>query len=68
MIITFSGVDGSGKTTYARHTVEFLQKKGYNVCYLHLTQWTWVYAIGELLDNRKKNKGLSTCGWSQEYL
>lgn len=56
MIITFSGIDGSGKTTYARYVMGFLQEQGYSVCFLHVTRWTWVYAVGQLLSKNKKGE------------
>lgn len=49
MIVTFSGIDGSGKTTQAQYATRFLQSQGYSVCYVHITRWTWVYAIGQIL-------------------
>ena len=30
MFISFEGIEGSGKTTHAKHTVEFLQDKGHD--------------------------------------
>lgn len=47
MIITFSGVDGTGKSTQARYVAELLTQKGVSVRVLHLTRWTWVFRIGE---------------------
>jgi thymidylate kinase len=55
MIITFSGVDGSGKTTQARYVVQLLQSRGYSVRYVHMTRWTWVYAIGQCLKSLQEH-------------
>jgi thymidylate kinase len=54
MIITFSGVDGSGKTTQSRYVAQLLQSRGYSVRYIHMTRWTWVYAIGQLSKGRRE--------------
>jgi len=34
LLICFAGVDGSGKTTHARHLLRFLQEKGYSSKYV----------------------------------
>ncbi|MCA9926729.1 MAG: hypothetical protein KC419_23970 [Anaerolineales bacterium] len=52
MLITFSGVDGSGKSTQAKFAVDWLRGHGYAPVFLHLTQWTWVYLIGEMLTGK----------------
>ena len=48
MIITFSGIDGSGKTTQSRYVVDLLQSQGYAVRYLHIISWTLVNRLGRL--------------------
>lgn len=54
MLITFSGIDGSGKTTQARNAAYSLQMRGYKIHYVHMTRWTWVHAIGEYLAKNKQ--------------
>ena len=46
MIISLSGVDGSGKSTQAKFIGDIFRQKGVQPTVLHLTQWTWVYKIG----------------------
>lgn len=53
MIVTFSGVDGSGKTTQAQYVTRLLQSQGCSVRYVHMTRWTWVYAIGQCVKARR---------------
>lgn len=53
MIISFSGVDGSGKTTHTLAVKEYLESKDYRVKYLHMIEWTWVNRIGRLLQKGK---------------
>ena len=48
MIITFSGIDGSGKTTQSRYVADLLQSWGYTVRYLHIISWTLVNRMGRL--------------------
>lgn len=50
-IITFSGVDGSGKTTAAGYVAECLRREGKHVKVLHLTSWTLVYMVGGWLSS-----------------
>jgi thymidylate kinase len=54
MIIAFSGIDGSGKTTQAQYVTHLLQSQGYSVRCVHITRWTWVYAIGQFLNGRRE--------------
>jgi len=57
MLITFSGVDGSGKSTQVDFVTNWLQARGLQPVNLHLTQWTWVYLIGEKLGRKKLENG-----------
>ncbi|MCP5094131.1 MAG: hypothetical protein GY943_01120 [Chloroflexi bacterium] len=52
MLITFSGLDGAGKSTQVKFVVDWLQQRGIQTRFLHLTQWTWVYKIGERLGGK----------------
>lgn len=47
MIIAFSGIDGSGKSTWVRQTAVWLAEKGQKARTLHLTQWTLVFKLGQ---------------------
>lgn len=68
MLITFSGVDGAGKTTHANYVGSMLESWGYTVQIISLIKWTWVNKIGEMLigkysafypaSNSKKRKNL----------
>lgn len=53
MFITFEGVDGSGKTTQARRTVDYLKQCGYDVIYTREPGGTFIgdQIRGILLDN-----------------
>jgi thymidylate kinase len=51
MMIAFSGIDGSGKTTQAQYIAEMLEHKGFQVCYVHMIQWTLVNRIGRFLQS-----------------
>ncbi|MCP5095251.1 MAG: hypothetical protein GY943_06845 [Chloroflexi bacterium] len=53
MLITFSGLDGAGKSTQVKFVVNWLQQRGFQPKFLHLTQWTWVYQIGEKLGGKE---------------
>lgn len=45
MIITFSGIDGSGKTTYAESAVAYLQGKGSSAKYRHSARDSFYHII-----------------------
>ena len=45
MIIVFSGIDGSGKTTCARFVHDHLKGKGFNVKYLHIIKDSFYHKI-----------------------
>lgn len=69
MLITFSGLDGSGKSTQAQIAQAYLQKYGYQTTLLHLTHWTWVYRIGEILfSHRASNHPTSESGFNKAGL
>lgn len=59
MLITFSGLDGSGKSTQAERLKFYLQHQNYKVKLLHLTRWTWVNRIGERLFRPKPAQHVS---------
>jgi thymidylate kinase len=48
MLITFSGLDGCGKSTQAQRIQTYLQAQGYQTTLLHIIPWTWVNRIGEI--------------------
>lgn len=49
MIISFSGIDGSGKTTQALRLVSSLKKRNIKVQYIHIIKWTLMNKIGRKL-------------------
>lgn len=67
MLITFSGLDGTGKSTQAQFAARCLAQYGYRTKIIHITQWTWVYRLGEWLAKRRSpaaNQILSADGQS----
>lgn len=40
MLISFSGIDGSGKTTHVEYTSAFLKNEGFNVVCIHMIEWS----------------------------
>lgn len=54
MLITFSGLDGSGKSTQAENVFAYLQQRGHLVKLLHMTRWTWVNRLGERFFQQRK--------------
>jgi thymidylate kinase len=54
MLITFSGLDGSGKTTAAHYVSRLLTGWGYTIEQIHLIPWTWVNKIGRAITRDKK--------------
>jgi thymidylate kinase len=48
MLITFSGLDGCGKSTQAKRIQTYLQAQGHQTTLLHIIHWTWVNRIGEM--------------------
>lgn len=54
MLITFSGIDGTGKSTQAKFAAQWLTQREYDVHLIHLTQWTLVYRLGQWLVNGEK--------------
>lgn len=49
MIISFAGVDGSGKSTYAKWTGEFLESHGYRVIIYHIFKFSLYFQLGKIL-------------------
>lgn len=56
MLITFSGLDGSGKSTQAQMLQKVLQELGFRTVFFHLTHWTWVNRIGEKYFKKANDK------------
>ena len=56
MLITFSGLDGSGKSAQAQSVCAYLQQQGHPASLLHITRWTWVNRIGERLVQSRKSE------------
>jgi thymidylate kinase len=53
MLITFSGIVGSGKSTNAKHAFKFLQDQGYPVVYIRFRFLTWRKIFQPLPAKRK---------------
>ena len=53
MLITFSGIVGSGKSTNAKHVFKFLQEQGYPVVYIRFRFLTWRKIFRPLPAKRK---------------
>jgi thymidylate kinase len=60
MLITFSGLDGSGKSTQAQNIYAYLQQQGHSARLLHITRWTWVNRLGEWLFQSRKRTADAT--------
>lgn len=45
MIIVFSGIDGSGKTTYARFVTDYFIKRGLKARYMHIVRDSFYHII-----------------------
>lgn len=61
LIITFSGIDGSGKTTQALYLTTFLKQKNIKVQYIHMINWSMMNKIGRKFSTpsffKRKEKG-----------
>ena len=55
MLITFSGLDGTGKTTHARKTVEFLRKNNIKARYVRMYRASLLYCLGRLMPQKMRN-------------
>jgi thymidylate kinase len=53
MLITFSGIVGSGKSTNAKHVFKFLQEQGYPAVYIRFRFLTWRKIFQPLPTKRK---------------
>ncbi len=53
MLITFSGIVGSGKSTNAKHVFKFLQEQGYPAVYIRFRFLTWRKIFQPLSTKRK---------------
>lgn len=56
MLITFSGLDGSGKTTHSKLTMHFLKSKGIKTKYIHIQQNSLFNIIGKIMNVTPKIK------------
>lgn len=54
MLITFSGIVGSGKSTNAKHVFKFLQEQGYPAVYIRFRFLTWQKIFQPLPAKRKR--------------
>jgi len=69
MIIAFSGLDGSGKSTHAKHTFEFLKKKGYNVKMNHIVNLSlFNIFLRTVKEGSLKYESKKEAGEGREYL
>lgn len=59
MLITFSGVDGSGKTTHAKLLSQAIRENGKNVRYVHMIEWSLVNKLGRFLSKLAGDNGES---------
>lgn len=62
MIIAFSGLDGSGKSTHCDELIQWLRTQGYNAVQIHITSWTLTNRLGRLL---QRIRGETTAGWER---
>jgi thymidylate kinase len=56
MLITFSGIVGSGKSTNAKHVFKFLQEQGYPAVYIRFRFLTWRKIFQSLSIKRKRQR------------
>ncbi|MFW6047003.1 MAG: hypothetical protein ACOCP4_04370 [Candidatus Woesearchaeota archaeon] len=56
MIISFSGIDGSGKTTQALWLLSYLQRQNINVKYIHIINWSLMNKLGRKFYKTRRNK------------
>jgi thymidylate kinase len=55
MLITFSGIVGSGKSTNAKHVFKFLQEQGYPAVYIRFRFLTWRKIFRPLPTKKKRS-------------
>ena len=55
MIISFSGIDGAGKSTQARYVKKILKDYGLSVCDIHMISWSLTNKIGKMLQKKGAN-------------
>ena len=69
MIISFSGVDGSGKTTHALFVRRFMKENKQKVVYIHMIQWTLVNRLGRFIGrfNKEQNEDQSRKKERKQY-
>lgn len=56
MIISFSGLDGSGKTTQALYLLSFLKQRNIKVQYIHIINWSLMNKLGRKFSNANSIK------------